>query len=197
MSALASLSVGSPVSYVIAVAMPALDAVVPVLPAESAVIALGVATAGSSDPRIAVLVGLAAIGACLGDNLSYLLGRWFGPFVRRRFFKGTGGHARLAWAEHSLRRFGTPLIVVCRFVPGGRTAVTLCCGMVGYPWRRFVPATALAGLIWAVYSFAIGRIGGRAFADRPWAGFLLAFGLAIVLTGLIEAARRIAVRRKG
>jgi membrane-associated protein len=57
-----------------------------VLPSETAIIALGVATAGSADPRIALLVACAAIGAFLGDNLSYLLGRRFGPFVERGFF---------------------------------------------------------------------------------------------------------------
>ena len=89
-----------------------------------------------------------------------------------------------------------PLIVVCRFVPGGRTAVTLCCGIVGYPRRRFVVATAVAGVIWAAYSFFIGRVGGRAFEDQPWAGLLLAFGVTIAVSGLIEAVRRIRVSRQ-
>ena len=57
---LAQLDVGSPASYLIAVLVPALDALIPLLPSETAVIALGVATAGSADPRIAVLVMLAA-----------------------------------------------------------------------------------------------------------------------------------------
>ena len=48
------------------------------------VIALGVATAGSVDPRIALLVACVAEGAFLGDNLCYLLGRRFGPAVQRR-----------------------------------------------------------------------------------------------------------------
>lgn len=56
MSALTSLQVGSVISYVIAIVIPALDAVIPVLPSESVIIALGVATAGSADPRIALLV---------------------------------------------------------------------------------------------------------------------------------------------
>ena len=79
MSALTTLQVGSALSYLVAVALPALDAIFPVLPSETAVIALGVATAGSADPRIALLVACAAAGAFLGDNLSYLLGRRFGP----------------------------------------------------------------------------------------------------------------------
>ena len=54
-SAVTSLQVGS-CFQVYSVALPALDAIVPVLPGEAAIIALGVATAGSADPRIALLV---------------------------------------------------------------------------------------------------------------------------------------------
>ncbi len=119
MSVLTSLQAGSPVSYLIAVVVPALDAIFPVLPSETAIIALGVATAGSADPRIGLLVALAAAGAFLGDNLCYLLGRRFGPAVERRFFAGEKGRRRRRQAERSLARFGTQVIIVCRFIPGG------------------------------------------------------------------------------
>jgi len=187
---LPQLDVTSPVSYLVALIAPALDALLPVVPSETAVIALGVATAGHSDPRIAVLVVLAACGAFLGDNLAYLLGRRFAPVVERRFFSGERGRRRRAWAEHTLDRFGARIIIACRFVPGGRTAVTLTCGMVGYRRRSFVAATACAGLIWAAYAFLIGRLGGKTFEDRPWVGLLLALGTALVISILAEVVRR-------
>jgi membrane-associated protein len=196
MSALASLQVDSLLSYLIAFAIPALDAIFPVLPAESAIIALGVATAGSADPRIALLVGCAAAGAFLGDNLSYLLGRRFGPAVQRRFFATPKGMNARAWAERSLERYGTQLIVVCRFIPGGRTAVTLTCGLIGYPRRRFAAAAAVAAVIWSLYAFFIGRLGGQAFEDNPWAGLVIAFGASIAISALIEAIRRLIARRR-
>jgi membrane-associated protein len=189
--ALDVLRVGSLVSYLIAVLAPALDAILPVVPSETAVITLGVATAGSADPRIALLVACSAAGAFLGDNLCYLLGRRFGPWIERRFFASEKGARRRDWAEHSLERYGMPLIIVCRFIPGGRTAVMLCCGIVGYQRRRFVIATAISGVIWACYSFFIGRLGGKAFEDKPWAGLLLALGLTVAVSAIIEAVRRI------
>jgi membrane protein DedA with SNARE-associated domain len=152
LSALTTLQVGSAISYLIAVALPALDAISPVLPSETVVIALGVTTAGSADPRIALLVADAAAGAFLGDNLSYLLGGRFGPWAERRFLAGGKGRWRRAWAERSLQRFGIQVIIVCRFIPGGRTAVTLTCGLIGYQRRRFVTATAIAAVIWALYA---------------------------------------------
>jgi membrane-associated protein len=187
---LPQLDVSSPLSYLVALIPPALDALLPVVPSETAVIALGVATAGHSDPRIAALVALAACGAFLGDNLAYLLGRRFGPVVDRRFFSGERGKRRRAWAEHALDRYGARIIIACRFVPGGRTAVTLTCGTVGYRRRSFVAATACAGLIWAAYAFLIGRLGGQTFEDRPWLGLLLALGAALVISVLVEVLRR-------
>ena len=194
-SALASLQVDSLLSYAIAIVLPALDAILPVLPSETAVITLGVATAGSTDPRIALLVACCAAGAFLGDNLCYLLGRRFAPWIERRFFRSEKGAKRRAWAERSLERYGMPLIVVCRFIPGGRTAVMLSCGIIRYDRRRFIIATAIAGVIWASYSFFIGRLGGKAFEDKPWAGLLLAFGGTLAVSGLIELVRRIRARR--
>jgi membrane-associated protein len=188
---LSHLQIDSPLSYLIAVLLPALDAIFPVLPSETAVIALGVTTAGSEDPRIALLVTAAAVGAFLGDNLAYLIGRRFGPAAERRFFSTPKGQATREWAQRSLARFGIQLIVVCRFIPGGRTAVTLTCGLTRYPRKRFVPATAVAAALWASYAFFVGRLGGKAFEDRPWLGFIIAFAGTIAVSGLIEGVRRI------
>jgi membrane-associated protein len=192
---LGHLAVTAPLSYLVAFWLPALDAVLPVLPSETAVITLGVATAGSADPRIAVLVFLAAIGAFAGDNLAYWIGRRFGPVAERRLFAGERGRRRLDWARQKLDIFGVRLIIACRFIPGGRTAVTLTCGVIGYPPRRFVAATAFAAAVWASYAFLLGRLGGSAFEDRPWAGFLIALGAAMAVSALVEVLRRVVSRR--
>jgi membrane protein DedA with SNARE-associated domain len=190
---LSALAITSPISYLIAVALPAFDAVIPILPSETAIITLGVATAGSTDPRIGVLVLLAALGAFLGDNLTYQIGRWLGPAIDRRVFAGEKGAKRRAWASNALEQYGWRIIIACRFVPGGRTAVTLICGLIGYRRRTFIAATAVAGVIWACYAFFIGRLGGHAFQGRPWAGLLLALGIALAVSALIELARRLRI----
>lgn len=195
-SGITTLQVGSLVSYLIAFGLPCFDAVVPILPSETVIIAFGVASAGSSDPRIFLILLCAAVGAWAGDNLSYLIGWRFGPWATRRFFSGEKGAARRDWAERSLQRFGIGLIIVCRFIPGGRTAVTLSCGLIRYSWPRFAVATAVAAVIWASYAFFAGRIGGKAFQDMPVVGFAVAFGGVLVISGLVELIRLIITRRK-
>ena len=196
MSGITSLQVGSPLSYMIAFGLPCLDAVLPVLPSETVIIAFGVATAGSTDPLILLIVACAAAGAFAGDNLCYLIGWRFGPWATRRFFSSEKGAARKDWAERSLARFGMGLIIVCRFIPAGRTAVTLCCGLVRYSYRRFTVAVAVAGVIWAFYAFLAGRLGGQAFEHNRVAGFAVAFGGALVISGIIELIRRVIERRR-
>jgi len=195
-SGITTLHVGSFVSYLIAFGLPCFDAVVPILPSETVIIAFGVATAGSSDPRIFLILLCAAAGAWAGDNLAYLIGWRFGPWATRRFFSGEKGAARRDWAERSLHRFGIALIIVCRFIPGGRTAVTLSCGLIRYSWRRFAIATAVAAVIWASYAFFAGRLGGKAFEDNPVVGFVVAFGGVLVISGLVELIRLIIAWRK-
>ncbi len=185
------LNLSSPASYLLALVLPALDALLPVVPSETAIVALGVATAGSTDPRIVLLIALAALGAFIGDNVNYLLGRRFGPAVSRRFLAGQRGTRQRAWAERSLDHYGARLIIVCRFIPGGRTVVTLTCGLVGYRQRSFVIATAFAAVIWATYAFGIGRLGGQTFEHKPWAGLLLALGIVLVVSAAVEVVRRI------
>jgi membrane-associated protein len=196
LSGITNLQAGSALSYLIAFALPCLDAVLPLLPSETVIIAFGVATAGSTDPRVFLILACAALGAFAGDNLAYLIGWRFAPWVERRFFKGEKGAARRGWAERSLARFGTGLIIVCRFIPGGRTAITLCCGIVRYPWRRFALATAIAAVLWASYAFLAGRFGGKVFEDKPLVGFAVAFGGVLLVSGMVELARRVIAWRR-
>jgi membrane protein DedA with SNARE-associated domain len=193
MFGLSALQVGSPLSYLLAFRIPALDAVVPVLPSETVIVALGVATAGSADPRIALL---AAVGACAGDNLGYFLGWRFSPWVSRHFFSGEKGARRWEWAQQTLDRRGALLIVACRFIPGGRTAVTLTCGVTHFPRRTFLLATAFAGAIWATYAFFVGRLGGKAFEHKPWLSLVVALAGVSVVSVIVEVGRRVVSWRK-
>jgi len=82
-----------------------------------------------------LIVPLAALGAFVGDNISYALGHFFGDPVATRLFRGESGRRRLDRARGALDRRGATILVVARFVPGGRTAVTFAAG------RQKVPAT--------------------------------------------------------
>src|SRR5262249_43668381 len=111
--------------------------------------------------------------------------------VRARFFDGEKSTRALGWARGQLARRGGVIIIVARFVPGGRTATTFTCGLTRYAWRRFAVYSAIAAVIWALYASLLGYFGGRAFEDRPLLALILALGIAFGIAGLIEGARKL------
>ena len=182
---------GSPWTYLAIFGIAALDAVLPIVPSEAAVITAGV-LAADGDLLVVLVIVAAAAGAILGDNCSYLVGHLVGRRTSRRLLRGERGRRSLEWAERTLRRRGGLLIVLARFIPMGRTATTLTAGVVDYPWLpRFLPFAALGGIVWATYSALLGFFGGHTFEDQPWYGLLLAFGIAAGVALLVELGRRI------
>src|SRR5213079_537744 len=97
--------------------------------------------------------------------------------------------SRLDWAERQLRKRGGVLILTARFIPGGRTAVTVTSGATHQPWPKFLMFTMIAGAAWATYAALLGYVGGQRFEDNHTAAFILAFGLAISVSLLIELGR--------
>jgi membrane-associated protein len=173
-----------------------LDAILPVVPSETAVITAGVVAAGGR-LSLALVVVSAAVGAVAGDNIAYLVGRRFCAPTTRRFFNSEKSRQRLDWARRQLNQRGGQLILVGRFIPGGRTVVTLSAGLLHFPWRRFIAFDAVAALVWALYAASLGYFGGRAFENAAWKGLLLALGVGFAIAGLVEAIRWVLRRRKG
>jgi membrane protein DedA with SNARE-associated domain len=93
------------------------------------------------------------------------------------------------WARRALAERGGLVLVVARYVPGGRTAVTLTMGSVRYPLRSFTPFAALAAVSWGLYCTLVGYIGGKAFEDNPLKGVVLGIGLALAVTLVVELVR--------
>jgi membrane-associated protein len=143
-----------------------------------------------------VIVPAAAAGAFLGDNSAYLIGGRYGKPVRERFFSGEKARKRIEWAERQLSERGGELIAVGRFIPGGRTAVTLSAGTLRFPWTRFAMFDACAAVGWALYASLLGYFGGHAFEKAAWKGLLLALGIAFAVAGGVELTRWLLKRRR-
>ena len=176
--------------YPLILGIAALDAVFPLVPSEATVIAAA-ALAGTGDLELSFVLVAGAAGAVIGDNFAYLAGRAGQGRVSGRKPRSPRWRDRMARAEATLRERSATIIVVSRFIPGGRTATMVSAGVVGLRWRRFAAYDLAAGLLWAGYACLIGLIGGKAFADKPLHALLLAFGLAALLALLIEGGRRL------
>ena len=166
------------------------DAVFPAFPSETAVIVCGI-QAGRGQLSLEAVIAVAALGAFVGDNISYAVGRFAGQPAVKRFFSGEKAQQRLQWARNFLTERGSYVLIVARFVPGGRTAATFTSGLVHLAWMtRFAPFVLIAGIFWATFAALLGYLGGRTFEDQPLYALLLAFGIAGIITVGAEAFRR-------
>lgn len=182
---------GSNWSYLIVFAIAAIDAFFPVVPSEATAIAAGV-VAGTGGLHVELVILAAAAGALLGDNITFFGGHYLGEHLDQRFFQGEKSKKRVDWARRTLDERGPYLIVVARFIPGGRTVTMFTAGFVEtFPWRRFIVFDLIACTIWGSYAVLLGYFGGRTFEEEPWKGLLLAFGLALVVTAVIEVVRHL------
>jgi membrane protein DedA with SNARE-associated domain len=98
------------------------------------------------------------------------------------------------WTRELIRRRGRPMIVIARFIPGGRTAATVAAGSLGMSYRRFLSADVPAAGLWAAYVCALGFLGGNAFEHSLWKPLLAAAVVAAAVTALGEAYRRLRLR---
>jgi membrane-associated protein len=185
----------SPWTYAVILGIAALDAVLPLVPSETAVISAGV-LAGAGDLQLGLVIAAGAAGAYAGDSSAYLIGRRADERLKRTLFRGDKGARREAWAEGMLERHGGPLIFGARFVPGGRTATTVSAGVLRMRWARFAAFAAMAALGWASYAALMGYLGGRAFEDNPLWGLLVGFGLAALTFLVVEVVRRSRARSR-
>ncbi|GGV38621.1 membrane protein [Actinomadura cremea] len=190
-------AVTSPWFYLVLFAVAAIDGFFPVVPSESTVITAGVYAASVGQPDLVPVVVLAAAGAFIGDHVSYTVGRLSGGRLERRLRPGTRRHGAFAWAGRTLAERGGLILVVARYVPGGRTAVTMTMGAVGYPLRSFSMFAAVAAVSWALYGALLGYVGGVAFENDPLKGVAVGLGLALAVTAVVEGVRFAVRRRRG
>jgi membrane-associated protein len=183
-------------SYPAIFAIAVIDAFFPVVPSETLVV-IGGNLASSGDLSLLLVILAAASGAILGDNISYGIGTWVGEHTVKRWFRSEKAHKRLEWAERTLDERGAYIIVIARFIPGGRTAVTFSAGYVhAFPWRRFIVYDVIAGLIWGTYAASLGYFGGKTFENHPFWGLALALVIALTAGLMVEVVRHLRARRR-
>ncbi|GEB53641.1 MULTISPECIES: DedA family protein [Streptomyces] len=188
--------VSTPWVHVALFAIAMLDGFFPVVPSETLVITLGVFAASDGEPPLVAVILVAAGGAFVGDHISYAIGRKSGERVFARLREGSRARRVHDRVGRMLAERGGLVLVVARYIPGGRTAATLTTGATGYPRRLFTRYDAVAAASWAVYSACLGYAGGAAFEEEPLYGVGLGLALAFTITLVHEGVRALWVRRR-
>lgn len=130
----------------------------------------------------------AALGAFIGDGLSFWIGHTWGDHLRehwpfRRYPQ------LLDRGEQLFRRNGVKSIVIARFVGGVRPFVPAIAGMLKMSLQRYAPSSAFAAVAWAAVFLAPGWIFGASYeavaavADK----LALALGALVAVVALVWA----------
>jgi membrane protein DedA with SNARE-associated domain len=159
-----------------------LGSIVPIVPT-GAVVGAAAAIATTTDQLSLPLVILAAtVAALAGDLVTFAVGRAGSEAALRWVARGQTPE-RLEKARGRFATRGWQLVVVGRLIPAGRIPVLLAAAALDYPWRRLVPAAAVACLLWASAYALLGIVSGG-LLDSP----VIATLLATVLVLLVGAA---------
>src|SRR5438034_5074286 len=154
------------------------------VPGETALLA-GAAMAHFGRLSLGWVILTAIVGATLGDNLGFVIGRRYGRgLVERHGWRVGLTRPRLAQFDRFFVRHGARTVFIARFITGLRVFGAVLAGASGLRWPKFLFYNATGALVW---STAIG-IAGYALAYswetlERWIGRsgLIAFAVVAVL----------------
>ncbi len=100
----------------------------------------------------------AAIGAALGDILSYELGRYYGPAVLK-LWPFCNYPKLIERSEIFFGRYGVLGVALGRFLGPLRAFVPLCAGIAKMKRTLYLPANFFSAPVWAFFLLAPGALG--------------------------------------
>jgi undecaprenyl-diphosphatase len=162
-----------------------------VLPGELAVVTAGILAADAHVPLAAVIIAAIA-GAILGDSTGYFMGRRFRAPIKKRL-----PTRRWKAAAEWLRRSGPIAIFLARFTAFVRSLMPPVAGAARLPYRKFLPWSVAAGILWGSGSVFVGYLFARnAEKILHWSLLIVVILIAAVAGGIYAAIHRHRHRRQ-
>ena len=112
------------------------------------------------------LIVVIVVGASLGDNVGYTIGKKAGPRV---FKQEEGVLFRRDYAERAAdfyRKHGGKTVIIARFIAYVRTFVPLVAGIAHMPRLKFIFYNVFGALFWTLAVVLAGYWLGREFAQQ-------------------------------
>jgi membrane protein DedA with SNARE-associated domain len=158
------------------------------LPGETALIIAGAYAGSTHNLSPWAIFAVASAGAIIGDNIGFWIGRKGGYRLARAYGpKIRLDERKLKIARYLFDTYGPKVVFFGRFTALLRTYAAFLAGASRMSWRRFLPANASGGIVWAgVYTIAAYAAGDtlRRLSGPISLVLTVAGVLAIVAAGL-------------
>jgi membrane protein DedA with SNARE-associated domain len=167
-----------------------------IVPGETLVI-IGGFYARIGDLWLPGVATVAIVGAVLGDNLGYWIGRRYGRgFLERHGRKLFVTPERLEAAEGYYHRHGGKTVFLGRFIPVVRSVGFIVAGVAHMQWRRFIVYDVAGAVIWGIGHSLLGYALGASY--QRWERYLTPGGIVLlaILLLLIGGSKLLAARRR-
>jgi membrane protein DedA with SNARE-associated domain len=187
----ALINVPAGIGYPVLFAFVAAESAGALVPGETSLI---VAAALASQGRLSLplVIGVAAGGAILGDNVGYLIGRRGLRRLVDRPGRWAAERRRLVErGEAFFARRGSAAVFFGRWLPGLRVVTSWLAGADRMPWRRFLFWNALGGISWATTIGLLAYVLGRSASGSLGAIGFVGVGIAVLVYVVVRVRRRL------
>jgi membrane protein DedA with SNARE-associated domain len=162
------------------------------VPGETMLLAAAIYAGTTHNLDISLVIASASVGAVLGDNIGYWVGREFGYELLLRY--GRYFHfdqTKLKLGMYLFQKHGGKVVFFGRFVAVLRAFAALLAGINQMDWRRFFIFNVAGGVTWAtVIGLAGYNLGKQARHLLGTAGIIILVVAAILLLAAFIAIRR-------
>ena len=126
------------------------------VPGETMLLA-GAALAHFGRLSLGWVIACAIVGATLGDNLGFFVGRRGGRRIAERFIS----RERLRGFDQYFEQHGAKTVFVARFITGLRVVGAVLAGGSGMRWKTFLAYNAAGAVVWSTTFGIVGYVLGR------------------------------------
>lgn len=138
--------------------------VMPLLPGDSMLFAIGVIAATTGEISLTIIIPLLILAALLGDNLNYFVGNKFGNYIKSKekilFLK----KEYILKTEAFFEKNGGKAVVIARFMPIIRTIAPFVAGAGSMKYAKYILYCVLGAVLWVVSITFLGYFLGQI----PW-----------------------------
>jgi membrane-associated protein len=143
--------------------------IMPLLPGDSLLFAVGALAASSASCAgagqvgldITIVIPLLITAALLGDNVNYFVGKTLGSQIAKRerilFFK----REYLKQTEAFYEKHGGQTVIMARFVPIVRTLAPFVAGAGSMNYRKYITFCVIGAVVWVVGISMMGYLFGQ------------------------------------